>query len=74
MAISPSIRDYLGLRSGQKVHWRFVEVGQIPYGPWKKYGAESKNPDSLAQQKYLDYLKKLRDEQFQNKSLGEIQK
>ena len=58
IAISPSVRDYLGLRSGQKVHWRFVERGQIPYGPWKKYGPESKNPDSLTQQKYLDYLKR----------------
>lgn len=36
--ISPSIRDYLGVKSGQKVHWRFVEESQVPYGPWKKYG------------------------------------
>ena len=38
--ISPSVRDYLGIKSGQKVHWRFVEAGQVPYGPWKKYGQE----------------------------------
>ncbi len=75
--LSPSIRDYLGLRSGQKVHWRFVEAGQVPYGPWKKYGQESpaavNNPDALAEQKYLEYLRKLRDEQFQKKSINEIQ-
>ena len=74
--LSPSIRDYLGLRSGQKVHWRFVEAGQVPYGPWKKYGQEApaaSSPDLLAQERYLDYLRKLRDEQFQKKSLSEIQ-
>ncbi|MES2657808.1 MAG: hypothetical protein V4689_04275 [Verrucomicrobiota bacterium] len=74
--LSPSIRDYLGLRSGQKVHWRFVEAGQVPYGPWKKYGQEipaANNPDALAQQKYLEYLRTLRDEQFQKKSINEIQ-
>ena len=74
--LSPSIRDYLGLSSGQKVHWRFVEAGQVPYGPWKKYGLETpaaNNPDLLVQQRYLEYLRKLRDEQFQKKSLEQIQ-
>lgn len=40
--LSPAIRDYLGVRSGQKVHWRFVEEGQVPYGPWKKYATASR--------------------------------
>jgi hypothetical protein len=74
--LSPSIRDYLGLASGKKVHWRFVEAGQVPYGPWKKYGQEvapSNDPTLLAQQQYLEYLRKLRDEQFQKKSLNQIQ-
>lgn len=75
--LSPSIRDYLGLRSGQKVHWRFVEAGQVPFGPWKKYGQENpaaaKSPDLLAEQKYLEYLRKLRDEQYQKKSLQQLQ-
>jgi len=74
--LSPAIRDYLGLRSGQKVHWRFVESSQVPYGPWKKYGQEvpGQNPALAAQeQRYLEYLRKLRDEQFQKKSISEIQ-
>ena len=74
--LSPSIRDYLGLKSGDKVHWRFVEPGQVPFGPWKKYGQDSpaaKNPDLEAQQRYLEYLRKLRDEQFQKKPLGQLQ-
>jgi V8-like Glu-specific endopeptidase len=68
IAISPSIRDYLGLRSGQKVHWRFVEEEQVPSGPWKKYGparAVASDPNLLAQQRYLEYLRRLRDEEFQ---------
>lgn len=74
--LSPSIRDYLGLRSGEKVHWRFVEAGQVPYGPWKKYGAETaptNDPDIEAQRKYLEYLRKLRDDEFQKKSVRELQ-
>jgi hypothetical protein len=75
--ISPSVRDYLGLKSGQKVHWRFVEDGQVPYGPWKKYGQPAPGPaanpdaDLAAQQKYLEYLRKLRDEEFMKKPLGQ---
>lgn len=40
--ISPAVRDYLGVRSGEKVHWRFVELHRIPRGPWSRYG--SNNP------------------------------
>jgi hypothetical protein len=73
------VRDYLGISSGQKVHWRFVEEDQVPYGPWKKYGRESPaaiaaaTPDLAAQQRYLEYLRKLRDEQFQKKPLNVLQ-
>ncbi|MFD2256567.1 hypothetical protein ACFSSA_07760 [Luteolibacter algae] len=85
--LSPSIRDYLGVKSGTKVHWRFVEDGQVPYGPWKKYGttapaqvasygpnpAPVKDGESLeAQRKYLEYLRKLRDEQYMKKPLSEL--
>ncbi len=74
--LSPAIRDYLGLKSGEKVHWRFVEAGQVPYGPWKKYGQETpvtNDPNLVAQQRYLEYLRKLRDEQFQKKPLSQLQ-
>jgi hypothetical protein len=77
--ISPSIRDYLGLQSGQKCHWRFVEAAQVPYGPWKKYGqtaaaaATPGAPDPNAQQRYLEYLRKLRDEQYMKKSKSELE-
>lgn len=75
--LSPAIRDYLGLKSGQKVHWRFVEAAQVPYGPWKKYGEESpaaaSDPNLVAQQRYLEYLRNLRDKEFQKKSLQQLQ-
>lgn len=77
--ISPSIRDYLGLQSGQKCHWRFVEAAQVPYGPWKKYGqtaAAAATPggvDPDAQRRYLEYLRKLRDEHYMKKSKSEME-
>ncbi len=85
--LSPSIRDYLGVSSGTKIHWRFVEEAQVPYGPWKKYAntapaamtsnggatAPVKDGESLeAQRKYLEYLRKLRDEEFLKKPLKDL--
>lgn len=35
--ISPAIRDYLAVRSGQQVSWKFVEVDEVPDGPWSDW-------------------------------------
>jgi hypothetical protein len=70
--ISPSVRDYLGAQSGQKVHWRFVEAGQVPYGPWKKYGQApvlAPGQDLEQQRRYMEHLRNLRDEAFLNRPL-----
>lgn len=85
--ISPSIRDYLGAASGNKVHWRFVEDSQVPNGPWNKYGnattAQNHVPPSVGtvirkdgeslehQRKYMEYLRKLRDEQYMKKPFSQ---
>ena len=68
-----------GLPDGYSVvrigHWRFVEAGQVPYRPWKQYGQEAPsadNPDLLAQKRYLEYLRKLRDEEFMKKPLNQL--
>jgi hypothetical protein len=51
----------------------------VPYGPWKKYGqtaaaaATPGAPDPGAQQRYLEYLRKLRDEQYMKKSQSELE-
>ncbi len=73
--LSPSVRDYLALKSGEKIHWRFVEASQVPMGPWKKYGQETvtNNADITAQQRYMENLRRLRDEQFLKKPLSELQ-
>lgn len=85
--LSPAIRDYLGLASGKKVHWRFVEAAEVPYGPWKKYGPQQPaaaarpglfkpgqplpdNADLATQQRYMEYLRKLRDEEYLKKPLS----
>ena len=71
--LSPSIRDYLGLTSGKKVHWRFVEAAQVPDGPWKKYGQQVAVAEDLAQQRYIESLRRARDAGFQQKSIDQIQ-
>lgn len=35
--LSPAIRDYLKLKSGEKVCWKFVEEAEIEPGPWSKW-------------------------------------
>ncbi len=41
--VSPAVRDYLGLNGRQTVSWQFVEVSQVPAGPWKEIVTKS-NP------------------------------
>lgn len=37
--VSPAVRDFLGLKSGERVQWRFVENRDVPSGPWSDWGA-----------------------------------
>ncbi|MBB5353385.1 hypothetical protein HNR46_003642 [Haloferula luteola] len=32
--VSPAVRDFLQLRSGERVQWRFLESRDVPSGPW----------------------------------------
>lgn len=36
--ISPAVRDYLGAGGTSRMDWKFVELDEIPHGPWSKYG------------------------------------
>jgi len=35
--ISPAVRDFLGIRSGYRVSWKFAEDHEIPHGPWTNW-------------------------------------
>ena len=56
--VSPAIRDYLGLAPTDVTDWQFVEVRDVPAGPWRSYGennnfviARRQLEQQLAQQK-----------------------
>jgi hypothetical protein len=36
--VSPAVRDYLGLGAMDVTDWQFVEVRDVPPGPWRDYG------------------------------------
>jgi len=36
--VSPAVRDYLGLGQLSLNDWQFVEVRDVPPGPWRNYG------------------------------------
>jgi hypothetical protein len=71
--VAPAVRDYLGMPSGAKVDWRFVDVNEIPAGPWTKYGMNNhfvrikqlraRQEQSLAQAREQELLR-LREQRF----------
>ena len=65
------MRDYLGMSSGTKVDWRFVDINEIPDGPWKNYGSNNhfvrlrtSKPEMLASR--LEELRRMRDQYFRS--------
>ncbi len=67
--LSPAVRDYLGFRGMARVDWRFVDVQEVPDGPWRMYGDNNdfvqqaaKNRDLVANR--LEELRRQRDEWF----------
>jgi hypothetical protein len=36
--VSPAVRDYLGLQGKDVTDWQFVELRDVPQGPWRSYG------------------------------------
>ncbi len=36
--VSPAVRDYLGLAPTDVTDWQFVEVRDVPPGPWRNFG------------------------------------
>jgi hypothetical protein len=67
--VSPAVRDYLGFNTNHKVDWRFVDVHEVPDGPWKMYGTNNhfvqqagKDKDLVAAR--LEELRRKRDEWF----------
>ncbi len=46
--VSPAVRDFLTFGSGYgTVDWRFVDLDEVPDGPWKAWGANNPFADSL---------------------------
>ena len=69
LEISPAVRDYLGMAGGGKCDWRFVDLNEIPEGPWRKLGgnndflqAAAANREATAAR--LEELRQKRDEFF----------
>lgn len=42
--LSPAVRDFLQIRSGAAVEWRFAEDYEVPNGPWKNWSREPALP------------------------------
>ena len=36
--VSPAVRDYLGMGGKDVCDWKFVDVRDVPMGPWTRYG------------------------------------
>ncbi|MFC5455054.1 hypothetical protein [Prosthecobacter fluviatilis] len=79
--ISPAVRDYLGISSSGRCDWRFVDVSEVPAGPWRTLGS---NNHFVTQQKAekareqteissrLEELRRMRDAYFQQNGTGAL--
>ncbi|MHB1080164.1 MAG: hypothetical protein ACYC67_12225 [Prosthecobacter sp.] len=77
--ISPGVRDYLGISSSGRCDWRFVDVSEVPAGPWRNLGS---NNHFVTQQQVekarehteissrLEELRRMRDAYFQQNGSG----
>ena len=78
--VSPAVRDYLGFRGGNAlVDWRFVDLHEVPEGPWKMYGdnnhfvqQNARNKDMVANR--LEELRRQRDEWFRQNGSSSMQR
>jgi hypothetical protein len=77
--LSPAVRDFLGFRGMAKVDWRFVEVSEVPEGPWRMYGDNNhfvkqaaQNRDMVANR--LEELRRQRDEWFKQNGSSTMQR
>jgi len=66
--VSPAVRDFLGFRYSTVCDWRFVDLPEIPEGPWKQWGRNNpfarRNPKSgtLSTSEGITKLYELRDQ------------
>jgi hypothetical protein len=56
--VSPAVRDYLGLRGNDYTDWKFVEIYEVPRGPWTKYGENNTFSPQYAQKLTADQQRK----------------
>lgn len=42
--LSPAVRDFLQLRSGARVEWKFVDDRDVPRGPWQNWSGAGDLP------------------------------
>jgi hypothetical protein len=79
--ISPAIRDYLGLKSMSRCDWRFVDVSEVPSGPWRNIGDNNhfvrvqkveKEREHTAISSRLEELRRMRDEYFKQNGAGAV--
>lgn len=40
--VSPAVSDFLSLKHGERVQWRFVHERDVPAGPWKNWAKAAK--------------------------------
>jgi hypothetical protein len=54
--VSPAVRDYLELSSTDVTDWKFVDVGDVPSGPWALYGENNSVARNVNRQPRLTSL------------------
>ena len=65
----------MGIRSGAACDWRFVSVGEVPDGPWRRYGSNNdfvlaKKRQAAGQLERMEELRRQRERWLQQQRGG----
>jgi hypothetical protein len=55
--VSPAVRDYLGMKDTDLTDWKFVNLSEVPEGPWAQLGGN--NPLALQKQAEAERLARI---------------
>ena len=55
--VSPAVRDFLGLKDTDVTDWKFVDLSEVPAGPWSELG--DNNPFALKKRAEAEQLARL---------------
>ena len=83
--MSPAVRDFLGMAGKARCDWRFVDIDEVPPGPWRSLGMNNPfvrpqdepattAPGTSGLASRLEELRRQRDAYFRQNGNGDFRR